>query len=171
MCNKETIVTLVNSVTLTGKKQRYWIIYHKRERKLLFMILSNSAVILGLCANLFSVTWELQKCFQVITECESLILNKNATKICFGEKISKTREDGFYVTNNIFQTPRKTALMLSKINKREGKEITNLEGTAVKRQCKQIPKKYKNCIHVHNVHANTRYSGEDRMWETINHLR
>ena len=60
-------------------------------------------VIPRLHEKLFSVTLELKKWFQVMSEGKSLILKKKTTKISFDKKTSNTGGNEFILTNNIYK--------------------------------------------------------------------
>ena len=81
LSDAKTQVTVGDSRTLTRTKCVNWHSYHKHDRKLYHVMLSNKYVILGLQENLFRVTRGLQKGFQVTSEGDTLILKKNSNKI------------------------------------------------------------------------------------------
>ena len=64
----KTKVTVGDRKTLTGTKRVDWHFCHKRNGKLHDVTLTNMAVITGLYVNLFSVTWALQKGFELTSE-------------------------------------------------------------------------------------------------------
>ena len=84
----EKQVAIGDSRTLTGTKHGDWHSYQRREGKHHHMTSSNMFVILGLYANLFSMTRAIQKGFQVKLEGETLILGVILTDICFDEKMA-----------------------------------------------------------------------------------
>ena len=94
--NAEIWVTVEYSRTLTGIKCDNWKIYQRRDGKLHHVTLLITSVIPGLHANLFSVTWVLQKVFQVTSEFESLIFKKNPTEIRFDKKMANNSGEDFY---------------------------------------------------------------------------
>ena len=69
-------VTKGYSGTLTRKSCGNWHGYHKRDRKIRCVTLSDTDVIPVLYANVFSVTWSLQEGLQETSEGEALILKK-----------------------------------------------------------------------------------------------
>ena len=58
-------VYVVDSRTLTVTKRGDWHVYHRRDMKLYIVMLSNTAVMTCLHINLFIMTQELQKGFQM----------------------------------------------------------------------------------------------------------
>ena len=62
--------------TLNGTKPGYWHGYHSRDRKLNYMMVTNTALITGLHANILIMTQVLKKGFHVASEVENLILKK-----------------------------------------------------------------------------------------------
>ena len=65
LCDEETLVTVGDSGTLTSTKCGYWHGYQKHDRKIHCVMLSDTVIIPGLYANLFSIMRSLQKIFQV----------------------------------------------------------------------------------------------------------
>ena len=92
----KTKVTVGDCRTLTEKKHSDWHIWYKRNKKLHSVTLKNTAAIPGLHANLFIMTKELQKYFQLTSEGETLILKKNSTEIRFGKKMANKPTKYFY---------------------------------------------------------------------------
>ena len=81
--NIETKVIIGYGKTLPGTKNGDWHVWQKRNVKLHHVTLTNTTVIPGLHANLFSMMRALKKCFQLTSKVETLILKKNSTKIRF----------------------------------------------------------------------------------------
>ena len=91
-------VTVGYSRTLSGTKSGDWHGWQKYDRKLHHVMLINIDSISVLYANLFSVTQELQKGFQVTSEGEIQILRKNSTEVCFDKKMANKVGEGFLLT-------------------------------------------------------------------------
>ena len=96
-------VTVIDSTNLTGVKPINWPGYQIRDGNLHRLTLSNTDIIPGLHANIFSLTQALQKGFQVTSEGNTLILKKNSTNICFGEKMANNSGKGFILTTKFYK--------------------------------------------------------------------
>ena len=74
--DSEILVTIKDIRTLTGTKHDDWHGFQKCDRKLHHEKLSDTYVTKSQHKNIFSMTRALQKCFQVTSEGEPLILKK-----------------------------------------------------------------------------------------------
>ena len=129
----KTRVTVGYIRTLTGTKCDNCNIWKKRDGKIHRVTLTNTAVISGLHAYIFSVTRSLEKGFQVTSEGEIPILKKKSTKICFDEKMMNKASKGFLLTTNFFNNTNGSAIVEPKKRKMEGKASIQPEGTSVKK--------------------------------------
>ena len=129
----ESQVTLEDSRTLTGKKCGGWHGYQRRDEKIHRMTLSNTVVITGLHANIFSMTQPLQKGFQVTSEGEILIIKKNPTEIYFDEKMANKSGEGFLLTAKVCNIANDDALLVYEKRDSKWKASVNPECTAVRK--------------------------------------
>ena len=130
----KTKVTVGDHKTLTVKKRGDWHGCQKRNRKLHHLTLTNTAVIPGLHANLFSVTRALQKGFQLTSDGKTLILKKNSTKIRFDEKMANTAGEGFLFTTKFYKSANDAADLAPEKRNPEGNSAIQPEGMAVNKQ-------------------------------------
>ena len=79
-------VTVGDIRTPTRTKRGNWHICQKRDRKLNYTMLTNTAVMQGLHTNLFRVMRALKKVFQVTSDGKTLKLRINSTDIRFEQK-------------------------------------------------------------------------------------
>ena len=90
-------------------------------------MLSNTDVIPGLHANLFSMTLAQQKGYQATSEGEYLILKKISTKIRFDEKMANKSSKGFLLTTKFYKSANYATSLASKKQNWEGKAYIKLE--------------------------------------------
>ena len=79
--DSKTRVTVGDSRIITGTKRGDWHGYQRHDGKLHCVMLTNTAIIPGLHANLFSVIRALQKGFQVMSEGNTPTLKETSTEI------------------------------------------------------------------------------------------
>ena len=165
-------VTVRDSITLTGKKQRNWNGYQRRDRKLHCMMLSNTAVIPGLHANLFIMKRSLQKGLKATSEGETLILKETFTEICSDEKIANYGGKGFLMTTKFYNSTNGAALFPPKKHKPEGKSDVKPEETTDNNQENTTTKKLAiRKIYAKYLHTKLVHHGEDMMHLTAEILQ
>ena len=91
-------------------------------------------IIPGLHSNILSKARSLQKCFEVTSKGETLILKKKSTKICFDKKIANNGGKGFLLTTKFYKSANYAAILSPEKRKPEGKLAVHPEGTDVKKQ-------------------------------------
>ena len=150
--DSETRVTVGYIRTLTGKKRVDWNGYKRCNGKLYHVTLTNTDVIPDRHSNLFILTQELQKGFQVMSEGDILIPKINLTDICFEKTMPKKYGKGFLPTTKIYKRENCTDL--------EGKSAVQTEGTTVKKQEINTTKKLTTRkMHAKEIHANMNSTG------------
>ena len=94
------------------------------------MTLSNTSAIPGLHANIFGMRRALQKGFQVMSEGETLILNKKSTGFCFDDKMAKISGKGFQLitkfhksTNDVYLLPPQEAEAGREVIRTSGRDL------------------------------------------------
>ena len=101
--NTKTKVTVGYRKNLTGTKRGEWHGWQKFNGRIYHETLKYMFIITVLHENIFSVTQELQKCFQLTSEGKTLILKKNSTEIRFGEKMANKSGKGFLLTTKFYK--------------------------------------------------------------------
>ena len=157
--------------TLTRNKCGNWHSYRRRDEKLHHTMLSNMDVILGLQENLLRMTRELQNGFQVMSEGETLIRNKNSTKICFDKKMANNSGEVFLLTIKFYNREKNAAILPPQKRKLEGKTTVQLELTdAKKRENMKTKQPSTRKIRPNELNVKLSHTGQDRMWATANNL-
>ena len=165
-------VIVRDSITLTRTKQRNWNGYQIRDRKLHCMMLSNTAVIPGLHANLFIMKRSLQKGLKATSEGETLILKETFTEICSDEKIANYGGKGFLMTTKFYNSTNGAALFPPKKHKPEGKSDVKPEETTDNNQENTTTKKLAiRKIYAKYLHTKLVHHGEDMMHLTAEILQ
>ena len=100
-------------------------------------MLTDTYVITGIHANLFSVMWSVQNNTQLTSNVESLMLKENPTIISFDKLMSNTGNGGIILTTNIYNNKSGSNILGYDKRKIEDKSYTNMEGMAVKKQAKK----------------------------------
>ena len=98
------------------------------------MKLTNTAVIPGLHANLFSVIQALQKGFQMTPESDTLIPRKNSIEIRFDGKMANKYGEGLLLTTKFYKIANNVDILDPGKQKPEGKGYIQPKGTSVKKQ-------------------------------------
>ena len=94
--NSETRFIIGYSRTLTGTKHGDCRIYQRCDRKLHCVTLSNTSAISVKNTNLFIITQSLPKIFQLKSEGDTLILNKNQPRFVLTRTYQTTSVKYFY---------------------------------------------------------------------------
>ena len=97
-------------------------------------MLPNTAVLPVLHKNLFSVTQELQKGFQVTPECKSLINREKSTEIRFDMKMANNGAKVFLLTTKFYKSANEADILARESRKPEGKAYVKTEGKKDKNQ-------------------------------------
>ena len=103
-------VTIGYSRNINGTKRGIWHGFQRHAIKLHGMTVSNTALISGLQENLLSVTLSIKKIFQVTSEGETLILNKNSTNIRFDKKMANIGSERFILTTRFYKNANSDSL-------------------------------------------------------------
>ena len=123
-------------------------------------MLTNTNVIPGLHANLFSMTRLLQKGFKVTPLGKTLILRKHFTDIRFDKKMASKAGEGFLLTTNFYNSANYASLLDPKKRNLEGKAYIQPKGAAIKKQenttTKQIAMRK---IHAKELHMKLGHPG------------
>ena len=132
--NLETIITIGDSGTLTGKNCDNWHGCHKRDGRLHCVALTDTAVIIGLCTNLIIMKRAHQKGHQVTSEGEDLILKKSSTIIRPVNKITSNGGKIFLLTIKFCKSTNETTILRPHQWKTEDKAYVDPDGVTVKKQ-------------------------------------
>ena len=92
-------------------KHSNWHEYQRRDRKIHRVTLSDMALIIGLHATLFIVTRALQKGFQLMSEVDALIPNKNSSKIIFDKKMANKARKGILLITKFYKSTNNAAVL------------------------------------------------------------
>ena len=167
----EAWVTVGDSRTLTGGKHGNWHGYQRRYEKLYHVTLSSTVSIPGLYTNIFSMVWALQNVFQVTSEGETQILNRNSTDFFLTKRWWTNPVKDFYWPPSSTRDKTVPLFWPLSIRSYKGKHIYRGKGWLSRNRIIQQPKQ----IATGNIHANKLYTklghpGEDRMRATTKHL-
>ena len=146
----KTQVTIGDSRTITGTKRGNLHGYHRCDRKLHLVTISNTPVIPLIHANLFRVIQSPQNVVLLKSKGEALILSKNSTQIRFDEKMVNKSCKGFLLTAKFYKSAKDTIIVFPDKWYPDGKTDIHLEGTAVNKQDSITTRK----ITTQNIHAN-----------------
>ena len=93
---------------MTGLLWGYWNIYQKRYGKFYSVNFNDTAYIPYFSVNIFSVKRALTKGFNVISEKEGLVLEKNATILKFEERLDHGNGYGCLLAARLYTSPNNT---------------------------------------------------------------
>ena len=125
-------------------------------------MLTDTYVITGIHANLFSVMWSVQNNPQLTSNVESLILKENPTIISFDKLMPNTGNGVIILTTKIYNNRSGSNILGYDKRKIEYKSYTNMEGMVVKKQAEKTTKNWQqsassstNSTQVSFIHENT----------------
>ena len=93
---------------------------------------------------LLSMSWSLQKGFQVTPQVEMQILKKVLAGICFDNKMASNGSKGFILTTKLYKIPKDAPLLVNNKQNLEGKAATETEGMEAQKNDNQITIDTKN---------------------------
>ena len=123
----KTVVNTGNNKTMMGLLWGYWKGYQKRDGKFYQVTCTNTAYIPDLSVNIFSVTRALNKGFNVKSDKESLVLNKNTTILKFEDRLDHVNGGGYLLTARLYTSPNDSRKTYKEGKSLDGKTTANLE--------------------------------------------
>ena len=119
------------------------------------------STIIDVHPNIFSVTRELQKGYQVTSEGDTLILKKNPTEVRFDGKMTNKYGKGFLPTTNLYKIANEASILDPEKRNPEGKADVQLDGMEVKNQENTTTKKLATQkVHTNKLHMKLGHTGE-----------